>query len=298
MRQDSQQVAAMLRRIRALEIKARHLVDEIFAGSYHSVFKGQGMNFEEVREYMPGDEVRSIDWNVTARLGEPHVKRFTEERELCVMLVLDASASNDYGSGEGSKREMAAEVAATLAFSAARNNDRVALQIFSDEVELYLPPAKGRSHVLRIIREAVYWEPRKRGTDLAVALEYLNRVLHRRTVVFLLSDFQSPDFSEPLRLLSRKHDVVAVEIADPREERLPNVGRVVFEDAETGEQIEFNSSSRAGREKFAGLARRRRKALVELFARRGIDHVALTAGTDYLPAMKAFFEQRERRQRR
>src|SRR5882762_1251746 len=212
----------ILKKIRRLELKTRGLVAATFSGQYRSVFKGRGMNFEEVRQYAPGDEVRTIDWNVTAKFGEIHgdafVKKFTEERELTVMLIVDVSASGDFGSVHLSKRELAAEVACLFAFSAIRNNDKVGLILFSDHVELFIPPKKGRLHTLRLIRVIVYFEPKGRGTQPAVALDYLNRVLHRRSVVFLISDFQAPDFSKQLSVTSRRHDLIAIPIVDPREE--------------------------------------------------------------------------------
>src|SRR5438552_8569974 len=228
----------ILKKIRHLELKTRGLVSATFSGQYRSVFKGRGMNFEEVRQYQPGDEVRSIDWNVTARFSEVHgdafVKKFTEERELTVMLVDDVSASGDFGSVELSKRELAAEVACLFAFSAIRNNDKVGLILFSDHVELFIAPRKGSSHTLRLIRDILFFEPQGRGTDPAAALAYLNRVVTRKAVVFLISDFEAPgDFSRELSITARRHDLIAMPISDPREDELPDIGIVVFEDAET-----------------------------------------------------------------
>src|SRR3954468_15180826 len=221
---------AILKKIQRLELKTRGIVDAVFSGQYRSVFKGRGMNFEEVREYQPGDEVRAIDWNVTARLGEVHgdayVKKFTEERELTVMLLVDVSASGNFGSVELSKRELAAEVACVLAFSAIRNNDKVGLILFTDEVELFIPPKKGRAHTLRLIREVLFFQPRGRRTDLGGALGFLSRVLHRRSVVFVVSDFQAPAYSRELLSVSRRHDLIALPVVDPREESLPAIGRV------------------------------------------------------------------------
>src|SRR2546423_11831952 len=250
--------AEVLRKIRALEIKTKGFVQETFAGDYHSVFKGRGMNFEDVREYQPGDEIRAIDWNVTARLGTAFVKQFTEERELTVVLVVDVSASGNFGSVAQSKRELAAEVACVLAFSAIRNNDKVGLLLFSDRVELFIPPKKGRSHTLRIIREILFFEPIGRGTDPALALDYLNKIVTRRAVVFFISDFQAPDFSHALAVSGRRHDFVAVHIQDERERALPNIGIITLEDAETGEQIEINTGERATRKGFADLVEEER----------------------------------------
>ena len=289
----------ILKKIRRLELKTRGMVEAAFAGQYRSVFKGRGMNFEEVREYQPGDEVRTIDWNVTARFGEQHgdayVKKFTEERELTVMLVVDVSASGDFGSVHLSKRELAAEVACMFAFSAIRNNDKVGLILFSDDVELYIPPKKGRAHTLRLIREILFFEPKGRGTEVGVALGYLNRVLHRRSVVFLISDFQAPDFSRQLSVTSRRHDLIAIPIVDPREEELPDVGLITLEDAETGEQIEFNTSDARARRAYIAAAEQRTAERLRDFRRKGIDAISLQTDQDYVPALRAFFRNRERR---
>lgn len=275
------------------------MVEAAFAGQYRSVFKGRGMNFEEVREYQPGDEVRTIDWNVTARLGEVRgeafVKKFTEEREMTVMLVVDVSASGDFGSVELSKREMAAEVACLLAFSAIRNNDKVGLILFSDHVELFIAPKKGRVHTLRLIREILFFEPKARGTDPASALSYLNRIVHRRSVVFLISDFQAPDFSRELAITSRRHDLIAMPIVDPREEELPDVGRLTLEDAETGEQIEINTSDRSARLGYLKAVQDRTAARLREFRKKRVDAISLRTDQDYLPALRAFFRTRERR---
>jgi len=287
--------AEVLKKIRALEIKTKGLVQTVFAGDYHSVFKGRGMNFEDVREYQPGDEIRAIDWNVTARLGTAFVKKFTEERELTVVLVVDVSASGNFGSVSQSKRELAAEVACLLAFSAIRNNDKVGLLLFSDRVELFIPPKKGRSHTLRIIREILFFEPAGRGTAPALALDYLNKVVTRRAVVFFVSDFQAGDFSRELSVSGRRHDFIAVHVQDQREEMLPNVGIITLEDAETGEQIEINTADRTTRARFSALAETRRAELNRTLRRNSIDAISLRTGEDYLPALRSFFKQRERR---
>ncbi|HWM23470.1 MAG TPA: DUF58 domain-containing protein [Chthoniobacterales bacterium] len=287
--------AEVLRKIRALEIKTKGLVQTVFAGDYHSVFKGRGMNFEDVREYQPGDEIRAIDWNVTARLGTAFVKKFTEERELTVVLVVDVSASGNFGSSYQSKRELAAEVACLLAFSAIRNNDKVGLLLFSDRVELFIPPKKGRSHTLRIIREILFFEPAGRGTAPALALDYLNKVVTRRAVVFFVSDFQTDDFSRELSVSGRRHDFIAVHIQDQREETLPNVGIITLEDSETGEQIEINTADRGTRARFSALAETKRAELNRTLRRNSIDAISLRTGEDYLPALRSFFKQRERR---
>ncbi|KAB2647162.1 MAG: DUF58 domain-containing protein [Verrucomicrobia bacterium] len=289
----------ILKKIQRLELKTRGLVAATFSGQYRSVFKGRGMNFEEVREYQPGDEVRSIDWNVTAKYSEVHgaayVKKFTEERELTVMLVVDVSASGEFGSVHLSKRELAAEVACLFAFSAIRNNDKVGLILFSDHVELFIPPKKGRIHTLRLIREILYFEPKGRGTQPAEALDYLNQVLHRRSVVFLISDFLTPDFSRQLAVTSRRHDLIAIPIVDPREEELPDVGRLTLEDAETGEQIEINTSDRATRLGYLKAVDQRTAERMRDFRRKRIDAISLKTDQDYLPALRSFFRTRERR---
>src|SRR2546429_1613299 len=287
--------AEILKKIRTLEIKTRGLVATAFAGDYHSVFKGRGMNFEEVREYQPGDEIRTIDWNVTARLGSPFVKKFTEERELTVMLVVDVSASGSFGSTTQSKRELAAEVACLLAFSAIRNNDKVGLILFTDRVELFIPPKKGRSHTLRLIGEILFFQPKGRGTDPALALDYLNKIVTRRAVVFFISDFQAPDFSHTLAVSGRRHDFIAVHIQDEREEILPNIGLITLEDAETGEQIEINTADRGTRTRFSDLADEKAHDLSRTLRRNNIDAITLRTSEDYLPALRSFFKLRERR---
>ena len=285
----------ILKKIRTLEIKTRGLVEAAFAGNYHSVFKGRGMNFEDVREYQPGDEIRAIDWNVTARMGSAFVKKFTEERELTVMLVVDVSASGNFGSTTQSKRELAAEVACLLAFSAIRNNDKVGLLLFTDRVELFIPPKKGRSHTLRIIREILFFEPQGRGTDPRLALDYLNKIVTRRAVVFFISDFQAPDFSRELAVSGRRHDFIAIQIQDERERVLPNVGIITLEDAETGEQIEINTADRKTRTVFTDLVTGFETELSRTLRRNNVDTITLQTGRDYLPPLRSFFKQRERR---
>ena len=295
MEENQKTPAEILKKIRALEIKTRGLVETAFAGDYHSVFKGRGMNFEDVREYQPGDEIRAIDWNVTARMGSAFVKKFTEERELTVMLIVDVSASGDFGSTTQSKRELAAEVACLLAFSAIRNNDKVGLLLFTDQVELFIPPKKGRSHTLRLIREILFVVPEGRGTEPALALDYLNKIVTRRAVVFFISDFQAQDFSQALAVTSRRHDFIAMQIHDEREKAFPNIGIITLEDAETGEQIEVNTADRSTRARFNDLATRQQADLLRTLRRNNIDTVALRTGDDYLPALRTFFKQRERR---
>jgi uncharacterized protein (DUF58 family) len=286
----------ILKKIRRIELRTRRLVNSMFAGQYHSVFKGRGMNFEEVREYAPGDEIRSIDWNVTARMNAPYIKKYTEERELTVMLLVDVSASGIFGSVELSKRELAAEVASILAFSAINNNDKVGLILFTDRIELFIPPKKGRLHTLRLIREMLYFEPEGRVTDLAGALDYLNLVVSRRSVVFMISDFLAPDFTKALTVSSKRHDLVAMPVIDKGESELPNVGIITLEDAETGEQIDVNTSSKAVRRALREINDDRLADLEYLLRSRRVDIVRLTTTEDYLISLRNFFEQRERRQ--
>jgi uncharacterized protein (DUF58 family) len=287
--------ADILKKIKTLEIRTRGLVETAFAGDYHSVFKGRGMNFEDVREYQPGDEIRAIDWNVTARMGNAFVKKFTEERELTVMLIVDVSASGNFGSKTQSKRELAAEVACLLAFSAIRNNDKVGLLLFTDRVELFIPPKKGRSHTLRIIREILFFEPQGRRTAPALALDYLNNVVTRRAVVFFISDFQAPDFSQALAVTGRRHDFIALRIEDEREKVFPNIGLITLEDAETGEQIEINTGHRGTRTRLMEAVQRHETEISRVLRRNNVDSITLRTGQDYLPALRAFFKQRERR---
>ena len=295
MQEPNKNPAEILKKIRALEIKTRGLVETAFAGDYHSVFKGRGMNFEDVREYQPGDEIRAIDWNVTARMGTAFIKKFTEERELTVMLIVDVSASGNFGSTSQSKRELAAEVACLLAFSAIRNNDKVGLLLFTDKVELFIPPKKGRSHTLRLIREILFFEPSSRGTAPALALDYLNKIVTRRSVIFFISDFQASDFSKALAVTGRRHDFIAIQIQDERETVFPNVGIITLEDAETGEQIEINTSDRTTRARFSDVVQQQETELLRTLRRNRIDTIALRTGQDYLPALRSFFKQRERR---
>jgi uncharacterized protein (DUF58 family) len=291
-------VPEILKKIRKLEIRTRHFAETAFAGRYHSVFKGRGMNFDEFREYDFGDEVRSIDWNVTARMGHPYVRKYVEERELTVMLVIDVSASGSYGSISASKRELAAEVACAIAFCASRNNDKVGLILFTDRVELYIAPTKGRVHILRILREILYFEPRGRKTDLKPPVDYLNRVTTRRAVVFILSDFHAESFEKPLTLCSRRHDVIAVPIEDRGEFSLPNVGWIRVEDPETGAVFEIDSSDHRVRSQFAQIAEKGRIDRDALFRRKNIDSIPLRTDKDYFPILRSFFIRREKRLRR
>jgi uncharacterized protein (DUF58 family) len=285
----------ILKKVRQIEIRTNREVTDVLGGQYHSVFKGRGMEFEEVREYLPGDEVRSIDWNVTARFGHPYVKKFKEERELTVMLVVDVSASGQFGSVRQSKNELAAELAAVLAFSAIRNNDKVGLIMFTDAIEKFVPPNKGRRHVLRVIREILAFEPKGTGTDLNLALDYLRQVTPRRAVTFLLSDFQDEDFRKKLQVAGKRHDLVALTIRDPREEELPAVGLVELRDAETGERALVDTFDRNVRQAFAQKARERLDALRQLLRSTGVDQVEIRCDEDYMQPLIRFFRMRERR---
>ncbi len=285
----------ILKKVRYVEISTRGLVDEVFGGEYHSVFKGRGIDFAEVREYQYGDDVRTIDWNVTARTGQPFVKVYQEERELTVMLLVDVSASGDFGSREQMKGEMAIELCAVLAFSAIKNNDKVGLIIFSDRVEKFVPPRKGRSHVLRVLRELFFHEPEGRRTDLSAPLEYMSRVLRRRAVAFVVSDFLGEDFGKSLAVAGRRHDVIAVRTGDRREADLPAMGLVEFEDPETGRHAVVNTSSRAFRERYRTLAAQRREQQDQVFRRSAVDVIDIETGRPYVQPLRRFFEERARR---
>ncbi len=285
----------ILRKVRKIELSTRHMVDDLFGGEYHSVFKGMGMEFDEVREYAPGDEVRSIDWNVTARMGRPFIKRFREERELTVLLVIDASASGLFGSAEQLKSEIIAEVASVLAFSAIRNQDKVGCLIFTDRVEKFIPPEKGHRHVLRIIRELLYFKPKGSGTDLGQALETLTHLLKRKAVVFLVSDFLTEGYETALRLAARRHDLIALNIHDPLESELPNLGLLHLLDAESGKRVWIDSGNRWVRKHFAEEAQRRLREFGQLCGRLGVDEIRLDVTQDYARPLVQFFRRRAKR---
>jgi uncharacterized protein (DUF58 family) len=287
--------AELLRHIRRLEIRTRRAVNDMLAGQYHSVFRGTGLAFEEVREYQPGDEVRTIDWNVTARMGHPFVKRYREEREQTVVLVVDVSASQAFGTSARMKMEVSAELSALLAFSVVQNNDKAGLILFSDEVEHYLPAGKGSSHVLRLVRDVLYHSPHGRGTNIAAALSYLSRVTHRRAIVFLISDFLTTDYERAMRLAARRHDLVAIRIEDPREHELPAAGLVEIRDVETGRRLLVDSSSRAFRMAFADASRARQQAFHEFCRSADIDVVDVQTDGRYVEPLVRFFRRRERR---
>jgi uncharacterized protein (DUF58 family) len=284
----------ILKKIRRLELTTRRMVETAFAGQYHSVFRGRGMNFDDFRPYQFGDEIRSIDWNVTARMGEAFVRKYVEERELTVLLLVDISASGGFGSVSASKREVAAEVASLLAFCAIRNNDNVGLLLFTDRTELYIPPKRGRTHTLRIIREILFFEPLGHGTDLARPLEFINRVTTRRAVIFLLSDFQANNFEKPLSICGRRHDLIAVPIEDPGEWQIPPVGIVEVQDPETGIRSKIDFSNSEMRRVFARLADEQRKGRDALLRRNKIGMIPLRTDQDYFPALRTFFLRRQR----
>ena len=286
----------LLAKLRTIQVFSSKAVNELLAGEYHSVFKGRGVEFHEVREYQVGDDVRSVDWNVTARMGRPFVKRYVEERQLSLFFAVDLSGSGKFGSTAQAKNEIAAELCALLAFSAIKNNDKVGLLIFTDKVELFVPPGKGISHVLRIIRTLLCFEPSHPGTDIGGALEYLGRLHYKKSVVFLVSDFLDSGYEEPMRVIARRHDLIAVSLCDPAEMRLTDVGLVTLADAETGQRMVVDTSSAALRNAFAAQARERRQGLIEALAALEIDHIAIECGEDYLRALVTFFRHRERKQ--
>lgn len=284
-----------LKKVRRIEIRTKRLVNDLFSGEYHSTFKGQGMEFEEVREYMPGDDIRLIDWNVTARTGFPHVKKFREERELSVVLLVDASSSGRFGTHERFKSETAAELCALLAFSAIKNNDKVGLIIFTDSIEKFVPPQKGRGHVLRLIREILAFQPQGIGTNIAGALEYLSRVIKRKSVVFLVSDFLSNGYQKPLRIANNKHDIIAMKITDPRESEFEDVGLLELEDVETGEVFMVDTGSKEFRKEFVARAIEDLTNLTRDFRLINMDFINIRTDRSYIVPLINFFKMRERR---
>lgn len=285
----------LLRKIRRIEIRTSHSVNDLFAGQYHSAFKGRGMEFEEVREYQPGDDIRSIDWNVTARQGRPFIKLFREERELTVLLLVDISRSHLFGSAGQAKRELATELGATLAFSAIKNNDKVGLMCFSDRIEKFVPPQKGAQHVLRVIRELLVQESTGRGTDIGMALTHLDRVTRRRAVVFLISDFQDEGFAVHMRAAKRRHDLIPVVISDAREREMPNVGLLELADLESGRTVLVDTASRKWRERFAASTALATQERDRLFARMNVDAIEVTTGRAFVEPLARFFRTRGRR---
>ncbi len=286
------EAADLLKKVRKIEIKTRSLSKHIFAGEYHSAFKGRGIAFSEVREYQYGDDIRTIDWNVTARFNHPYVKVFEEERELTVMLLVDVSGSRDFGSRGMMKKDLITEVAAVLAFSAIQNNDKVGVIFFSDRVEKFIPPKKNRRHILHIIRELIELKPQSRRTEFSEPLRYLTNAIKKRSIAFLISDFIGPAFTDSLRIASNKHDVVALRIQDEREKELPAAGMVRLKDAETGEERWVDTSLRSTREAYAAWYREREKSLMDTFRQCGVDHVDLLTGEDYIRPLVQLFKRR------
>lgn len=285
----------ILKKVRRIEIRTRRLVNDLFSGEYHSTFKGQGMEFEEVRQYQPGDDIRLIDWNVTARTGQPYVKKFREERELSVVLMVDASSSGRFGTRERFKSETAAELCALLAFSAIKNNDKVGLIIFTDQIEKFVPPKKGKAHVLRLIREILYFQPTRTGTDIAGALQYMRRVIRRRSVVFLISDFLSENFYKPLQIANNRHDIIGIKITDPRETVFDDFGLIELEDAETGEVLLVDTGSKEFRREFAAQAQEDISNLQRSFRLINLDFINIRTDQSYIVPLINFFKMRERR---
>lgn len=282
----------LLKKVRKIEIKTRGLTNHIFAGEYHSAFKGRGMAFSEVREYQYGDDIRNIDWNVTARFNHPFVKIFEEERELTVMLVIDVSGSRDFGSKERLKKTLLAELAAVIAFSASKNNDKIGAILFTDRVEKFIPPKKGRQHILRVIRELIEFEPQSKGTNVAEGLRYLTNAIKKRSIAFLMSDFISPDFADAIKIANRKHDLVALRVYDWREAELPPIGLVQVKDAETGDQVWIDSSDWRVRNTYAKWWQERQSALNDLFSKSGVDNVMIRTDEDYVKPLIKLFKQR------
>jgi uncharacterized protein (DUF58 family) len=287
----------VLQKVRRIEITTRSMVRDTFAGSYESIFKGRGMEFDEVREYQPGDDIRTIDWNVTARTGWLHVKKYVEERELTVLIVFDASGSFDFGTSMRLKRELAAEVGAVLAFAAIRNNDKVGLLIFTDDIETFIPPRKGRKHVLRIIREILHFRPRSRGTDIAFALRHAMRVVKRHSVMFCISDFRDSGYEKALTVANRKHDVVAVTISDPKETGIPPLGLLEVEDGETGERVVLDLRTQRFADEFREAAADAISTRDAIFTRAKVDEIGLRTDQEYVEPLVRFFRERQRRQK-
>ncbi len=285
----------ILKKIQQIRISTSRLVNEAFVGEYHSVFKGRGMEFDEVREYQPGDEIRTIDWNVTARMGRPFIKRFVEERELTVMLLVDVSASGNFGSIKHLKNEVTIEICSILAFSAIKNNDKVGMIMFTDKIEKFIPPKKGAKHVLRVIRELLCSEPTGKGTNISVALEYLNKISSRRAISFVVSDFIANDYAHTLRITNKKHDMIAISIVDPREQELPSVGFVELKDAESGEMFLIDTANSLARKEFNALSDKLAKERSKLFRSMGVDEIVINTDKHYVEPIIRFFRVREKR---
>ena len=287
--------SSLLKKVRKIEIKTRGLSNHIFAGEYNTAFKGKGMAFSEVREYQSGDDVRSIDWNVTARYNSPYIKIFEEEREMTVMLLVDVSGSGNFGTKQQFKKEIATELSAVLAFSAIKNNDKVGVIFFSDIIEEFIPPKKGKSHILRIIRQILSFKPQNKKTNISQAIEYFNNVMKKRCICFILSDYISSSFEKPLRVASKKHDVVALKVSDKREKTIPNIGIVPFKDSETEKVILLDTSSKLVRETFQKKQKEKQSEIEKLFPRCGVDLININTGEDYVKPLINFFKNRDRR---
>ena len=294
---DTDRTRELLRKVRRVQVRTDRLANDVVVGEYRSVFKGRGMEFEEVREYLRGDDVRTIDWNVTARTGTAHVKRYVEEREMTAILLVDVSLSGRFGSARQLKIDLATEISAVLAFSAIKNNDKIGLLIFTDDVEMYIPAKKGKRHVLRVIRELLHFRPARGGTDVAGALEFLNKVLKRKAVVFLVSDFIDTAFERDLALTNSRHDLIPVRVSDPRETSLPDVGLIELEDAETGERILIDTRRGQTRDAFARSGRSDQEAILGMVRSMGMDLLEVSTGRDYMKDLLGFFRRRERRLR-
>ena len=282
----------ILKKVRKIELKTRGLSNHIFAGEYHTAFKGKGMAFSEVREYQPGDDIRTIDWNVTARFNTPFIKVFEEERELTVMLIIDVSGSKNFGTQKQMKQELVTELSAVLAFSAIQNNDKIGVIFFSDKVEKFIPPKKGKSHILRIIRELIAFEPENKGTDIGEALRYFNNVIKKRAVCFVISDFMNDNFEAPLKIANKKHDVITIRINDKREEELPDIGLVQMKDAETGEVKWIDTANKLIRENYQKNYLRNMEEVNQLFKNSGVDTIQLRTDMDYIKPLIQFFKRR------
>lgn len=287
----------ILDKVRRIQIYTSHMVNNVFAGEYQSVFKGRGMEFDEVREYTPGDEIRTIDWNVTARMGHPYVKQFVEERELTVMLLVDMSASGSFGTVNRTKSELAAELGAVLAFSAIRNNDKVGLILFTDKIEKFIPPRKGNRHVLRVIRELLYYKPEGKKTDIVCALDYLNEVTIRRTVTFLISDFQASGYSKELQIANKRHDVIAVKVEDPREREFVSLGIVELEDTETGEKVLVDTRDSKTKKEYSESVEKQNEETLQIFRQANVDSIQINTSKPYVEELMKFFRMRARRLR-
>lgn len=285
----------LLKKVRKIEIKTRGLSNQIFSGEYHSAFKGRGMAFSEVREYIPGDDIRSIDWNVTARFNHPYVKIFEEERELTVMLMVDISASGDFGTRRQFKRELITELCAVLSFSAIQNNDKIGIIFFTDRIEKFIPPKKGKSHILRIIRELIDFVPEGKGTDIGMALQYFTNMIKKRSIAFLISDFLTPGFNDALKIASRKHDMVAIRIYDQHEARLPDFGLIRMQEAETGKLLWVDTANKKNRERYHANWNKRQQELDTLFARSGVDQTKIATDQNYVQPLINLFKKREKR---